>query len=155
VDQRFHVPDGSKGPGDYGGPKMEENMGSLEALMWDEEVFECPSCSHRSSMRTSLVLPRDSRISSYNNSQSNIQAIRPQSQSGQPVTPSPLWQTHSLSHEAPLVPFSPLMSQSDWAELRIASSDVSYPQHPQALVVHGGAHQDDRAELIPPQRLSS
>ncbi|KAH0537480.1 hypothetical protein FGG08_005743 [Glutinoglossum americanum] len=148
VDRRFHVPDGSKGPGDYGGPKMhEENIGSLDALMWDEEVFECPSCSHRSSMRTSLVLSRATRASSFNGSQLHITTTRPQSQSGPPAPASPLMQSHSpLGQEAPLIPMSQPMTQNDWDVPGISQADVQYPRplvHPQ---------HDDRIEYIPHQK---
>jgi hypothetical protein len=157
VDRRFHVPDGSKGPGDYAGPKVEENIGSLDALMWDEEVFECPSCSHRSSMRTSLVLSRATRTSSYNNSQLHIQTIRPQSLSSQPVTASPLGQNHSsLSHEASFIPSGPPVNQGECTEAPgVSPFDLHPPQQPQPVVLHEESHQDDRIEPISAEKSES
>ncbi|KAH0557074.1 hypothetical protein GP486_005138 [Trichoglossum hirsutum] len=144
VDRRFHIPDGSKGPGDYGGPKMhEDNVGSLDALMWGDEIFECPSCSHRSSMRTSLVLPRGTRTSSFNGSQLHIQTTRPHSQSGPPAPASPLAQAPSpLNQEAPLVPYNP----SEGLEVAgIARTDL---QQPRPLLSHVQPQQGDRFEHV-------
>jgi len=40
VDRRFHVPDGSHGPGDYLGEKKERRTSMVNRVMTEEEVFD-------------------------------------------------------------------------------------------------------------------
>ncbi|KAI9787476.1 MAG: hypothetical protein M1839_000005 [Geoglossum umbratile] len=154
VDRRFHVPDGSKRPGDYSSVNLHKT--DRDSYMWGEEIFECPSCSQRTSMRSSLVISRTNRTSSFNGSQLHISS-RPRSQSGTsgpPVPASPLHNTSSpLAQEAPLLPSSPPLNQGDWAEVPgIALSD-GQPQQPVPLA-HGQQQHNDRIEFAPPQRSS-